>query len=63
LKYTGNVLLQKTFVKNYFDGKQYVNMGQKSQYYITNTNPTIINQELFNKVQAEKNLQGNRRRE
>lgn len=49
-KYTGNVLLQKTVVENFFSGTQVKNTGQKGQYLILNNHPAIISQELFAKV-------------
>ena len=52
-KYTGNVLLKKTFVKDYIEGKQITNSGQKAKYYISNTHEAIISED-FNKVQEEK---------
>ena len=46
-KYTGNVMLQKTFVNNYFTGKQVKNEGQLEHYFAENNHPPIISKELF----------------
>jgi len=50
-KYTGNVLLQKTYVQDYFSGRQAKNDGQLDRYLIQNTHPAIISEELFTTVQ------------
>ena len=52
-KYTGNVLLQKTFVKDLFDGKQVKNQGQKVRYFYRNHHPAIIDIELYKKINKE----------
>lgn len=41
-KYTGNVLLQKTVVKDFLNGKQYRNRGQENQYPIIDSHQAII---------------------
>jgi hypothetical protein len=41
-KYSGNVILQKTYIADYFSGKQAVNHGQLPRYLINRNNPTII---------------------
>lgn len=53
-KYTGNVLLQKSIVNDFFSGKQVINQGQVEKYFISGSNPAIISEEQFNKVQLEK---------
>lgn len=53
-KYTGNVLLQKTYVEDYLNGKQIINLGQKAKYYISNCHEAIISKNDFDKVQEEK---------
>ena len=40
-KYTGNVLLQKTYVKDVLSGKQVKNEGQLDQYLVYDNNPVI----------------------
>ena len=46
-KYTGDVLLQKTFVKDVLTGKQFKNQGELKQYLIQHHHPIIISKELF----------------
>lgn len=46
-KYTGDVLLQKTFVKDVLTGKQFKNQGELKQYLIQQHHPIIISKELF----------------
>ena len=41
-KYYGNVLLQKTYVSNYFTGKQSVNNGELERYLLEQHHPAII---------------------
>ena len=41
-KYYGNVMLQKTFISNYFTGKQSVNNGALERYVITDHHQPII---------------------
>lgn len=41
-KYTGDVLLQKTFVKDLFSGKQVKNIGQMEQTLIKGHHPAIV---------------------
>jgi len=42
-KYSGNVLLQKTCIKDALSGKQIKNEGQLDQYLIYENNSAIIN--------------------
>jgi len=58
-KYAGNVLLQKTYVKDYISAKQLKNTGQRDQYYITHHHAAIISQAEFDKVQREKKRRSN----
>lgn len=57
-KYTGNVLLQKTFVRDFLKGTQEKNMGQCDQYLILGCHQSIIMQELFDMVQIAKSNRG-----
>lgn len=52
-KYTGNSLLQKTYVENHITQKTKLNKGQLPMYYAENTHPVIIEKEIFDKVQTE----------
>lgn len=46
-KYTGDVLLQKTFVKNMLTGKQFKNQGELEQYLIQQHHLAIVSRELY----------------
>lgn len=46
-KYLGDVLLQKTYVKDLFSGKQVKNAGEKNQYLYQEHHSAIISRELF----------------
>lgn len=52
-RYTGNILLQKTYIENHITGKAKINRGELPMYYAKNTHPAIIDQDTFDKVQAE----------
>ena len=52
-RYTGNILLQKTYVENHISHKTKINKGELPMYYAENTHPAIIDQETFDKVQTE----------
>lgn len=51
--YTGNLILQKTFVENYITKKTIINKGQLSKYHAEGTHDPIIDLDTFMKVQAE----------
>lgn len=56
-KYTGDIILQKTFVENFFDAKQVRNVGQRNRYLISNCHEAIISKqdfELAQKMLAER---------
>ena len=46
-KYVGDVMLQKTFVKDLLSGKQIKNKGELERYIIQEHHPAIISRELF----------------
>ena len=46
-KYTGDVLLQKTFVEDLFSGKQVKNDGKLERFLMQGHHPAIISKELF----------------
>ena len=46
-KYVGGVLLQKTFVRDLFSGKQVKNNGELEKYLIQEHHPPVISRELF----------------
>ena len=49
-KYVGDVLLQKTYVKDLLSGKQIKNTGEKERYLYQYHHPAIVSRELFEKV-------------
>ena len=49
-KYVGDVMLQKTFVKDLLSGKQLKNQGELERYLIQEHHPAIINRELFERI-------------
>lgn len=50
-KYTGNALLQKTFVRDHLSKRQVANEGELPQYYATETHPAIIDEATFEAAQ------------
>ena len=52
-KYVGDVLLQKTYVKDIFFGKQEKNEGELDQVLIQNHHPAIVSRELFDCVNGK----------
>lgn len=46
-KYTGDVLLQKTYVEDLFSGKQKKNIGQFEKFLVQEHHPAIISRELY----------------
>lgn len=51
-KYTGNSLLQKTYIPDHLTKKRYINRGQRKRYYAEDTHPAIISMETFEQAQA-----------
>lgn len=49
-KYVGDVMLQKTFVKDLLSGKQLKNKGELERYIIQEHHPAIISRNLFEKI-------------
>ncbi|MEG2720924.1 MAG: recombinase family protein [Oscillospiraceae bacterium] len=49
-KYIGAVLLQKTYVEDYLQGKQVKNMGKLQQVLVRNHHSAIVSAEIFNLV-------------
>ena len=50
-KYTGNALLQKSYVNNHLEKKRFKNRGELPQYYATETHPAIIGWETYGAAQ------------
>ena len=53
-KYTGNMILQKTYRPDFRTKKTEQNKGQWRKYYVEGTHEAIIDVETFTKVQEEK---------
>ena len=52
-KYTGNMILQKTYRRDFRTKTKVQNRGERPKYYVANSHEAIIDQETFDKVQAE----------
>jgi site-specific DNA recombinase len=52
-KYTGDMLLQKTFVADHLTKKKCFNHGQLPQYYVSGSHEAIIDKDTFERVQQE----------
>lgn len=52
-KYTGDLLLQKTYKSDHINKKKMINHGELPMYYVENSHEAIIDQETFTKVQEE----------
>lgn len=46
-KYTGNLMLQKSFRENHITKKKVANIGQLPQYFVAGSHEAIISQEQF----------------
>lgn len=46
-KYTGSVMLQKTYVEDFFTGKQKKNTGEKEKYLYKNNHEAIVTWDVF----------------
>lgn len=53
-KYVGDVMLQKTFVKDLFSGKQIKNNGELEKYLIQEHHTAIVSRELFECINRTK---------
>lgn len=52
-KYTGDVVLQKTYVEDLFSGKQIENKGQLDRQLITDHHPAIVDRSVFRKASPD----------
>jgi site-specific DNA recombinase len=52
-KYKGDTMLQKTYTEDFMTGKKARNIGQRNRYYVRNSHPAIVSEEVFDKVQEE----------
>lgn len=51
ITYTGNTLLQKTFIQDPISKKKKINKGELPQYFVENTHEAIVEMDTFQKVQ------------
>lgn len=61
-KYAGNALLQKKYVEDHITKKLVLNHGQKARYYAMGTHPSIVDPDIFQRVQQrieENRIKGN----
>ncbi len=52
-KYKGDARLQKTFTVDFLSKRKKPNMGEVPQYYVENSHPAIISEDVFEMVQEE----------
>lgn len=52
-KYTGNMLLQKTYQSDHISKKTIINHGERPMYYVENSHEAIISAETFERAQQE----------
>lgn len=52
-KYTGNMLLQKTYHTDHIEKKKRINHGELPMYYVENSHEAIIDKEAFERVQRK----------
>ena len=52
-KYSGDAILQKTFIPDYLTHKPKVNNGELKKWHVEDNHPAIIDKEEWNKVQLE----------
>ena len=52
-KYAGNALLQKKFTTDFLSKAQKINEGEVAQWFVKNSHPAIIEQDMFDLVQYE----------
>jgi DNA invertase Pin-like site-specific DNA recombinase len=52
-KYMGDIILQKTYARDFLSERRVKNTGQAPQKYVENNHPAIIDKTTWNAVQAE----------
>lgn len=52
-KYTGDLILQKTFIKDHISKKHCINKGELPKYYVEKSHEPIIDKDTFLRVQDE----------
>lgn len=60
-KYAGDVILRKTYQRDFLAGRRVKNTGQAPQKIVENNHPAIIDSATWNAVQAEMERRGNMR--
>ena len=60
-KYMGDVILQKTYTRDFLSERRVLNTGQAPQKYVENNHPAIIDRTTWNAVQAEMERRANLR--
>lgn len=58
-KYTGNVIVGKTYCEEYPNNKRLVNRDERVRYMAIGNHPAIISDEQFERVKAEKERRSN----
>lgn len=53
-KYTGNAILGKSFKPDVLSKMRQINKGQAPRYYVQNSHPAIISQDIFDMATAER---------
>ena len=53
ITYTGNLLLQKTYIESPLTHKRKKNEGELPQYLVENTHEAIVDRKIFDYVQRE----------
>ena len=53
-KYSGNAVLQKTYTESFLTHKSVKNDGRLPQYYVEDSHPAIVSNEIFELVQQER---------
>lgn len=59
-KYAGDILLQKTYTKDFMTKTVKKNRGELQQVYIKDNHPAIIPREIFQQVQLELSRRGSK---
>lgn len=59
-RYTGDLLLQKTYKPDYNSHKTIRNKGERNQYYVQDHHPAIISRQLYQEVQKIRKINSSR---
>lgn len=59
-RYTGDLLLQKTYKPDYNSPKTIRNKGERNQYYVQDHHPAIVSRQLYQEVQKIRRLNSSR---